>query len=29
MLEGRDVDEIRRWGQDIVDAVKAHAGAAV
>jgi phosphoglucosamine mutase len=29
MLEGRDVDEIRRWGQDIVDAVKVHAGAAV
>ena len=28
MLEGRDVDEIRRWGQDIVNAVTAHAGAA-
>ena len=25
MLEGRDVDEIRRWGQEIIDAVKAHA----
>ena len=25
MLEGRDVDEIRRWGQEIVDAVQAHA----
>jgi phosphoglucosamine mutase len=25
MLEGRDIDEIRRWGQEIIDAVKAHA----
>ncbi|MGH9347190.1 MAG: phosphoglucosamine mutase [Vicinamibacterales bacterium] len=24
MLEGRDQDEIRRWGQEIVDAVKQH-----
>ena len=29
MLEGRNQDEIRRWGQDIIDAVKAHVGAAV
>jgi phosphoglucosamine mutase len=29
MLEGRDQDEIRRWGQEIVDAVKRHIGAAV
>jgi phosphoglucosamine mutase len=29
MLEGRDQDEIRRWGQEIVDAVKQHVGAAV
>jgi phosphoglucosamine mutase len=26
MLEGQDQDEIRRWGQEIVDAVKRHAG---
>jgi len=29
MLEGRDQDEIRRWGEEIVDAVKRHVGAAV
>jgi phosphoglucosamine mutase len=29
MLEGRDQEEIRRWGQEIVDAVKRHVGAAV
>ena len=29
MLEGRDRDEIRRWGQEIIDAVKLHVGAAV
>jgi phosphoglucosamine mutase len=29
MLEGKDQDEIRRWGQEIVDAVKQHLGAAV
>ena len=29
MLEGRDQDEIRRWGQEIIDAVKQHLGAAV
>ena len=29
MLEGRDEAEIRRWGQEIIDAVKQHAGAAV
>ena len=29
MLEGRDEAEIRRWGQDIIDAVKRHVGAAV
>ncbi len=29
MLEGRDQDEIRRWGQEIVDAVKRHVGASV
>ena len=29
MLEGRDQDEIRRWGQEIIDAVKRHVGAAV
>jgi phosphoglucosamine mutase len=29
MLEGRDAAEIRRWGQEIVDAVKVHLGAAV
>ena len=28
MLEGRDQDEIRRWGQEIIDAVKRHVGAA-
>jgi phosphoglucosamine mutase len=26
MLEGQDQDEIRRWGQEIVDAVKEHLG---
>jgi phosphoglucosamine mutase len=29
MLEGQDQDQIRRWGQEIVDAVKRHVGAAV
>ena len=29
MLEGRDQDEIRRWGQEIIEAVKQHLGAAV
>ena len=29
MLEGRDESEIRRWGQQIIDAVKQHLGAAV
>jgi phosphoglucosamine mutase len=29
MLEGRDQDEIRRWGEEIVDAVKQHLGAPV
>jgi phosphoglucosamine mutase len=29
MLEGRDQDEIRRWGEEIVDAVKQHVGASV
>ena len=29
MLEGKDQDEIRRWGQEIIDAVKRHAAAAV
>jgi phosphoglucosamine mutase len=29
MLEGRNQDEIRRWGQEIIDAVKQHLGAAV
>ena len=29
MLEGRNQDEIRRWGQDIIDAVRTHVGAAV
>jgi len=29
MLEGKDQDEIRRWGQEIVDAVKQYVGAAV
>ena len=28
MLEGRDEAEIRRWGQEIIDAVKHHVGAA-
>jgi len=26
MLEGKDQEEIRRWGQEIVDAVKTHLG---
>jgi phosphoglucosamine mutase len=26
MLEGRDQDEIRRWGQEIIDAVRTHLG---
>jgi phosphoglucosamine mutase len=29
MLEGKDEAEIRRWGQEIIDAVKQHLGAAV
>jgi len=29
MLEGQDQDDIRRWGQEIIDAVKEHVGAAV
>jgi phosphoglucosamine mutase len=29
MLEGRDEAEIRRWGQEIIDTVKQHLGAAV
>jgi len=29
MLEGKDEPEIRRWGQEIIDAVKQHLGAAV
>lgn len=29
MLEGQNEGEIRRWGQEIIDAVKAHVGAAV
>jgi phosphoglucosamine mutase len=29
MLEGQDQGEIRRWGQEIVEAVKQHIGAAV
>ena len=29
MLEGKDQDEIRRWGQEIIDTVKQHLGAAV
>jgi phosphoglucosamine mutase len=29
MLEGKDQAEIRRWGQEIIDAVKQHVGAAV
>ena len=28
MLEGRDEHEIRRWGQEIIDAVKRHVGTA-
>ena len=28
MLEGKDEGEIRRWGQEIIDAVKEHVGAA-
>ena len=28
MLEGRDQGEIRRWGQEIIEAVKEHVGAA-
>jgi phosphoglucosamine mutase len=28
MLEGRDQAEIRNWGQEIIDAVKQHVGAA-
>jgi len=28
MLEGRDQVEIRKWGQEIIDAVKQHVGAA-
>ena len=28
MLEGQDQNEIRRWGQEIIDAVKQHVGAA-
>ena len=29
MLEGQDEAEIRRWGQDIIEAVKSNVGAAV
>jgi phosphoglucosamine mutase len=29
MLEGEDEAQIRRWGQEIIDAVKAHVGVAV
>jgi phosphoglucosamine mutase len=29
MLEGRDEAEIRRWGQEIIEAVREHVGAAV
>jgi phosphoglucosamine mutase len=29
MLEGKDQAEIRRWGQEIIDAVKQHVGVAV
>jgi phosphoglucosamine mutase len=29
MLEGKDQAEIRRWGQEIIDAVREHVGAAV
>jgi len=28
MLEGQDQAQIRRWGQEIIDAVKQHVGAA-
>jgi phosphoglucosamine mutase len=28
MLEGQDQNEIRRWGQEIIDAVTQHVGAA-
>ena len=28
MLEGQDQDEIKKWGQEIIDAVKQHVGAA-
>jgi len=28
MLEGQNQDEIRRWGQEIIDAVTTHVGAA-
>jgi len=28
MLEGKDEGEIRRWGQEILDAFKRHVGAA-
>jgi phosphoglucosamine mutase len=27
MLEGRDQAEIKKWGQEIIDAVKQHVGA--
>jgi len=26
MLEGKDQEEIRRWGQEIVDVVRTHLG---
>jgi phosphoglucosamine mutase len=29
MLEGKDQIEIKRWGQEIIDAVREHVGAAV
>ena len=29
MLEGKNESDIRRWGQEIIDAVRAHVGAAV
>jgi hypothetical protein len=29
MLEGRDQAEIRTWGEEILEAVKRHVGAAV
>ena len=28
MLEGQDEAEIRRWGQEVIDTVKEHVGAA-